>query len=252
MRLFYKNSLKTKTRFKFSIAQQNIFTNIFSSFLTRDVAIKYRVTSIEESFKRFVYHPSSLLESAFRSTTMGVVVRGYTAQKSNVKRLSTATLHRCSVLDAMNFWRSENEVYGLVVFVVQAREEAQRNALTPPPKGTARGACDSTCSGRGVTRRRYTAQLVYLWHIRASSDIYLHRGSSAECTSRPNNCFWKCEQRALINASVALERNVSYDLLRRGGGKVCRVAMFCFYFGRPAAPMFLFSFRSSIHISMPR
>lgn len=49
MRFFYKNSLKTKTRVKLSIAQQNIFTNIFSSFLTRDVAIKYRVTSIEES-----------------------------------------------------------------------------------------------------------------------------------------------------------------------------------------------------------
>lgn len=139
----------------------------------------------------------------------------------------------------MNFWRSENEVYGLVV---QAREEAQRKRFNAPSEGDReRGACDSTCSGRGVTRRRYTAWLVYLWHIRASSDIYLHRGSSAECTSRPNNCFWKCEQRALINASVALESNVNYDLLRRGGRKgmsrgnvlflfrqVCRANIFVF------------------------
>lgn len=51
---------------------------------------------------------------------MGVVVRGCIAQRSNVKRLGTATLHRCFALDAMdtmNFWRSENGVYGLVVVV---------------------------------------------------------------------------------------------------------------------------------------
>lgn len=82
----------------------------------------------------------------------------------------------------------------------------------------------------------YCLARVFMAYPRASSDIYLHRGSSAECTSRPNNCFWKCEQRALINASVVLQRNISYDLLE---GKVCRVG-FCFYFGRPAASMFFY------------
>ena len=84
-------------------------------------------------------------------------------------------------MDAMDFWRSENEVYGLVAAQEEAEEDARwRNW---GEEGTV-GVSDSMCSGRGPTRKRYTASPEYLWHIRTSSDIYTHlRDRGTECAN---------------------------------------------------------------------
>lgn len=151
-----------------------------------------------------------------------------------------------------------NEVYGLVVVVVvviQAREEAQRNALTPPLGGEG-GGIRERCLRQHVlwawsnAKEIYCLARVFMAYPRFVRYIFT-RGSSAECTSRPNNCFWKCEQRALINASVALERSVSYDLLRRGGEKVCVPWQFCFYFDRRQC-VFCFYFNPYFNVSIFR
>lgn len=60
------------------------------------------------------------------------------------------------------------------------------------------GVSDSMCSGRGPTRKRYTASPEYLWHIRTSSDIYTSGAARNARTAIPNNCFWKCELPSLL------------------------------------------------------
>lgn len=59
-----------------------------------------------------LYVPFSLSESAFESR-LGVA-RGYTARGSECQTTRHCDAALAFTLDAMDFWRSENGVYGLV------------------------------------------------------------------------------------------------------------------------------------------
>lgn len=117
--------------------------------------------------------------------------RGQVSNSSTASRIRR-TSFAPNAMVAMDFWRSENRVYGLVV----AREEAGEDAWR---RRGAVGVSDSMCSGRGPTRKRYTASPEYLWHIRTSSDIYTSGVARNARTAIPNNCFWKCELRSYYN-----------------------------------------------------
>lgn len=119
-------------------------------------------------------------------------------------------------MDTMDFWRSENGVYGRVA----AQEEAERDARWRNlGGGRTVGVSDSMCSGRGPTRKRYTASPKYLWHIRTSSDIFTHlseaRLRNAQTAIR-NNCFWKCELASLLTTPSFLSSSSSQRPMRSG------------------------------------
>ena len=79
-------------------------------------------------------------------------------------------------------------------------------------EGTVRGACDTACALGVEQRERDILPSSSIYGISALRPIYIYIRSSAECASRPNNCFWKCEQRTLITAlTVARKRSVNYS-----------------------------------------
>jgi len=77
--------------------------------LTNDIAIKYRITLSDESLK--------LVRAFFafgkRESRMGVAP-GCTARGSKCQTARHRDAELAFTLDAMDFWRSENGVYGLV------------------------------------------------------------------------------------------------------------------------------------------
>jgi len=101
-----------------------------------------------------------------------------------------------------------------------SQEEAQQDRapalLKGEGRGTARGGCATACALGVEQRERDILPSSSIYGISALRAIYiyiyLYRVQREECASGPNNCFWKCEQRALINAlTVALGRSVNYS-----------------------------------------
>lgn len=140
---------------------------------------------------------------------MGVVVRECTARGS---RCQTAP-RRCA--------RLRIRCDGFLAIRERGLRPRRRSGTKKKPKKTLNPAegvgdrerCLATACALGVEQReRDILPSASIYGISALRPIYIYIGSSAECASRPNNCFWKCEQRALINAStVALKRSVNYS-----------------------------------------
>lgn len=141
---------------------------------------------------------------------MGVVARGCTTRRSGCQTARHRDVALAFALDAMDFWRSENGVYGLVAVRGPRRSPRRRLTRRRRSRGDLAREVPATACALGVEQReRDILPSSSIYGISVLRPIYIYIRSSAECASGPNNCFWKCEQRALINApTVARKRSV--------------------------------------------